>query len=350
MQDWKNSLLPITASIAEAIRIIDASRAHICLVTDGNGRLCGTITDGDVRRGLLRSVALDASVDEIMKPTPIMGRQGESPRHYLELMRSAEVRQLPIIGSDGRVVGLVTLEELVDGGERPNWVVLMAGGLGARLRPLTDETPKPMLKVGAKPLLETIIENFTQHGFRRFYISVNYLAEKVKDYFGDGSALGCEIRYLEEKEQLGTGGALRLLPERPEAPLIVMNGDVLTKVNFSQLLEFHEEHAAAATMCVREYDFQVPYGVVQLSEHRIAQLMEKPVYSFFVNAGIYVIEPRLLELLPAEARQFHMTDLFTRVVETGGETAAFPIREYWIDIGQIDDFHRANGDFSGNFS
>jgi NDP-sugar pyrophosphorylase family protein len=204
--------------------------------------------------------------------------------------------------------------------------------------------------VGTKPLLETIIENFVQHGFRRFYISVNYLADKVKDHFGDGRALGCEIRYLEETEQLGTAGALGLLPERPDSPLVVMNGDVLTKVNFAQLLEFHHEHAAAATMCVREYDFQVPYGVVQLSEHRIAQLVEKPVYSFFVNAGIYVIEPDLLDLVPAGARLFHMTDLFATVVEGGRETAAFPIREYWIDIGQIDDFHRANGDFSRNFA
>lgn len=350
MLNWESTLLGITGSVADAIRIIDGNRAHICLVVDEQRKLRGTITDGDVRRGLLKSVPLTAPVGEIMKSTPLMVRDDEVPRHYLTLMRQAEVRQLPLVDAQGHVTGLVIEEEITGTGDRPNWVVLMAGGLGARLRPLTDETPKPMLKVGTKPLLETIIENFVQHGFTNFYISVNYLADKVKDYFGDGSKWSCTIRYLEEKEQLGTAGALKLLPEKPAHPLIIMNGDVLTKVNFTQLLDFHREHGAAATMCVREYDFQVPYGVVDLEDQRISKLIEKPVYSFFVNAGIYVIEPELLDSLPQKSGLFHMTDLFDLTVKTGKETAAFPIREYWIDIGQIDDFHRANGDFSGVFA
>lgn len=350
MTHWRSTLLRGTAPLAEAIRIIDASSKQICLVVDGEDRLLGTVTDGDVRRAILKAVPLDAPVERVMNPAPTTLAPEYVREDAVQLMRSKQLHQLPVVDVGGRVVGLVLIDDLMKEGRRAdNWVVLMAGGLGARLRPLTEIVPKPMLKVGVKPLLETTLEGFVQQGFRRFYISVNYLADKVKEYFGDGTRWGCEIRYLEEKEQLGTAGALGLLPERPEKPLIVMNGDVLTKVNFGHLLDFHREHKAAATMCVREYDFRVPYGVVQLEGARINGLVEKPVHSFFVNAGIYVIEPGLLEIVPRDGRQFHMTHLFENALAAGHETAAFPIREYWIDIGQIDDLARANGDYRGLF-
>ncbi|MBM3567059.1 MAG: CBS domain-containing protein [Alphaproteobacteria bacterium] len=349
MEDWKTALLSEGASIAEAIRVLESNVAHICLVVDGEGRLKGTITDGDVRRGLLRSLTLTEPADKVMKTTPIVGRASQDIQTQLDALRRVQILQLPLVDDDGRVVGLVTTKDLIAPGPRDNWVVLMAGGLGLRLRPFTEEMPKPMLKVGPKPLLETTLESFLLQDFRRFYISVNYLADKVRNYFGDGSRWGCEIRYLEEKEPLGTAGALSLLPERPSMPLIVMNGDVLTKVNFGQLLDFHREHKAAATMCVREYDFQVPYGVVRLDGARIHGLTEKPIHSFFVNAGIYVVEPGLLDALPIDGRRFHMTDLFEHAIGKGQETAAFPLREYWIDIGQLDDFTRANGDYGGLF-
>ena len=350
MTQWRSTLLQSTASLAEAIRIIDASSKQICLVVDGEERLLGTITDGDVRRAILNSVPLDAPVDRVMNRAPTTLPPGHAREDALQLMRGKQLHQLPVVGSDRRVVGLALIDDLItEGRTADNWVVLMAGGLGSRLRPLTENTPKPMLKVGVKPLLETTIENFAQQGFRRFYVSVNYLADKVKEYFGDGARWGCEIRYLEEKEQLGTAGALGLLPERPQSSLIVMNGDVLTKVSFGHLLAFHREHKAAATMCVREYDFRVPYGVVQLDGARISGLVEKPVHSFFVNAGIYVVEPSLLDDVPRDGRQFHMTHLFENARAAGQDTAAFPIREYWIDIGQVDDLARANGDYRGLF-
>lgn len=349
MKDWKDALLLDSGTIAEAIRVLDASPAHICLVVDGAGRLKGTITDGDIRRGLLRSLPLTAPATEVMKGTPIIGRPGDDRHALLAALREARVRQLPLVDDENRVIGLETVDEMSNSGPRPNWVVLMAGGMGMRLRPLTEQTPKPMLKVGTKPLLETTLETFLQQDFRRFYISVNYLADRVKDYFGDGGKWSCEIRYLEETEQLGTGGALSLIPSPPEHPIVVMNGDVLTKINFGQLLDFHREHRAAATMCVREYDFQVPYGVVRLDESRIQGLVEKPVHSFFVNAGIYVVEPRLLAAIPRDNRRFHMTQLFENAITAGQNTAAFPIREYWIDIGQLDDFARANGEYNGLF-
>jgi dTDP-glucose pyrophosphorylase len=350
MTHWRSTLLRGAAPLAEAIRIIDASSKQICLVVDDEDRLLGTVTDGDVRRAILKAVPLDAPIERVMNPAPTTLAPEYVREDAVQLMRSKQLHQLPVVDIGGRVVGLVLIDDLMEEGRRAdNWVVLMAGGLGARLRPLTETVPKPMLKVGVKPLLETTLEGFVQQGFRRFYFSVNYLADKVKEYFGDGARWGCEIRYLEEKEQLGTAGALGLLPERPEKPLIVMNGDVLTKVNFGHLLDFHREHKAAATMCVREYDFRVPYGVVQLEGVRINGLVEKPVHSFFVNAGIYVIEPELLDSVPRDGRQFHMTHLFEKAFVAGRETAAFPIREYWIDIGQIDDLARANGDFRGLF-
>jgi NDP-sugar pyrophosphorylase family protein len=209
--------------------------------------------------------------------------------------------------------------------------------------------PKPMLKIGTKPLLESTLERFLLQDFRRFYISVNYLADKVKEHFGDGHKWNCEIRYLEEPEQLGTAGALGLIPEPPVDPIIVMNGDVLTNVNFGHLLDFHSEHRAAATMCVRQYDFQVPYGVISLEETRIRGVTEKPVQSFFVNAGIYAIEPHLLQMIPRDGQCFHMTHLFEKTIAANLGAVAFPIREYWLDIGQIDDLTRANGDYPATF-
>lgn len=346
MQKWRTALLADNGTVADAVRVLEANVAHICLVVDERDRLKGTVTDGDVRRGLLRSVSLDAPVADVMNQTPTTGRLGETADVYIAVMRRIAVRQLPLVDAEDRVIGLVTEDELIKAGPRPNWVVLMAGGLGTRLRPLTDATPKPMLKVGTKPLLETTIENFLQQDFRRFYISVNYLADTVREYFGDGGKWNCEIRYLEEQKQLGTAGALGLMNELPEDPIIVMNGDVLTKVSFGHLLDFHREHGAVATMCVREYDFQVPYGVVQLDGPRIAGLVEKPIHSFFVNAGIYVVEPRLLDSVPRDGRRFHMTELFERAMAGRHKTAAFPLHEYWIDIGQLDDFARANGEWS----
>jgi NDP-sugar pyrophosphorylase family protein len=241
------------------------------------------------------------------------------------------------------------LDYLLEAPERENWVVLMAGGLGTRLAPLTDNCPKPLLKVGNKPILETIIENFISHGFKRFYLSVNYKAEMIEEYFGDGSRWGAEIRYLREDKKMGTAGALGLIPEPLTQPFLVMNGDLLTKVNFSQLLNFHQEQNAHATMCVREYDFQVPYGVVSVDKHRIKSIEEKPVHRFFVNAGIYVLDPEAVSLIPADM-PYDMTSLFEQMTANEREVIAFPVREYWLDIGHRDDFERAAGDFARIFA
>lgn len=348
MSAWKEILVPPETSIRDAILVLDKSSKQIVLVVDGNHRLLGTVTDGDIRRSILKGMSLDDSIQGIMNPDPTVAVMDEGREIILAAMQSNGLHHIPLVDENRRVIGLETLDELIQPRARENWVVLMAGGLGSRLRPLTDECPKPMLKVGNKPLLETILENFIAYGFHKFYISVNYMADVVKSYFGDGSRWGVDICYLHEDQRLGTAGALSMLPKKPAESLLVMNGDLLTKVNFKQLLDFHSGHQAQATMCVREYDFQVPYGVVKIDGHRIISIDEKPIQRFFVNAGIYVLEPDVLNLISSNA-YFDMPTLFEQLIGSKKETAVFPIREYWLDVGQLADYDRANGEYRDIF-
>ena len=348
MKNFRDTLIPPSMAIRKAVEVIDRWGVQIALVADDDGRLLGTLTDGDVRRAILRGHDLDRTVETIMNRDPLIADAAESEDQTLMVMQSEGLRQVPVIDGERRIIGLRLMDELRGPSVQESPVVLMAGGVGARLRPLTDGTPKPMLKVGDKPLLETILENFVSHGCRRFFISVNYMAEKVEAHFGDGGKWGVSIDYLRESRELGTAGALSLLPADMEHPLILMNGDILTRVDFQQLLGFHRDHDAKLTMCIRDYHMQVPFGVVQLEDHRIAQIDEKPVHHFFVNAGIYVIEPSALALVPKETR-FDMPQLVTAMTENGEEIVAFPLREYWLDVGRIDDFERANDDYPRHF-
>jgi dTDP-glucose pyrophosphorylase len=349
MQHWKDTFLLASGTVEEAIRIINSHPAKICLVVDEHEVLLGTVTDGDIRRGLLSRMAITDPVTAIMNATPRTARPSDDANELGLALTNAQLRQMPLLDGHRRVVGLFTLDDW-NSRRRPldNWVVLMAGGLGTRLRPLTENTPKPLLKVGDRPLLETLVEMLTHNGFRRFYISVNYRADQVKQVMGDGQRFGAEIRYLEENERLGTAGALSLIPERPLEPILVMNGDVLTKINFRSLLDFHHEQKASATMCVREYEFQVPFGVVRTKDLRIIGIEEKPIKRFFVNAGIYVLEPEALDMIPKQS-YFDMPKLFEALTESSRPAAAFPVHEYWMDIGRMDDLDRANYEFSEHF-
>lgn len=349
MSSWKQTLVTSGTSLRDAIHVLDTGALQIVLVVDENNRLLGTVTDGDIRRGILKGVSLGEPASKIMNPSPTVARTGDDRQLILSVMQQKQLHHIPVVDEHGGLIGLEILDEIIQRRIRDNPVVLMAGGLGSRLQPLTNNCPKPMLPVGNKPLLETILENFIEYGFHKFYISLNYMGEVIKAYFGDGSRWDVEIAYLEEDRKLGTAGALSLLPEKPSHPMLVMNGDVLTKVNFRQLLEFHLEHRAQATMCVREYDFQVPYGVVKIDKQRIIGVDEKPVQHFFVNAGIYVLDPSIMELIPQNA-YYDMPSLFERLIQRGDETSAFPIREYWLDIGQLADYDRANGEFMQIFS
>jgi dTDP-glucose pyrophosphorylase/CBS domain-containing protein len=343
-KEWRATLVRDSATIREAIRAIDDSALQIALVVDGEQRLVGTVTDGDVRRGLLRGIALDTAVADIMNRQPASCPAALGRDAALAVMRSADVKQVPLLDAAGRVVGLEIVGDVVKRTLRNNWVVLMAGGLGQRLRPLTEDCPKPMLSVGGQPILEIILKNFARQGFSRFFLSVNYKAEMVRRHFGDGARWDVRIDYLEEREKLGTAGALGLLPERPSEPVVVMNGDVLTDINFGSMLDFHLEQRATATMAVREHTVEVPFGVIDLADDYLAGVTEKPRYSWFVNAGVYVVEPRVVDLVePGKA--VDMPALLERVLAGEERIAAFPVREYWRDIGRLEDFERANVDY-----
>lgn len=348
MKKFEKLLLTHDAVIHDAIEKLDNNEAHIVLVVDGNRRLLGTVTDGDVRRGILKGVGLNESVEKIMNQQPIVARKGEDKSKIFSLMRKKLIRQLPIVDIDEKVCGLEVLEDLIEFNRKSNKVVLMAGGLSTRLRPLTNDCPKPMLKVGGKPILETILNRLMQYGFYQFYISINYLGDQIREYFGDGSKWGVEIKYLEEDSKMGTAGSLSLLPKDFQDPILVMNSDLLTKIDFSQLLTFHHEQAARATMCVREFDYTVPYGTCKLENNFIVDVVEKPTYKFFINAGVYVLEPSLLNIIPKNA-YFDMPALFSTLTEQKQPAAAFPIREYWLDIGQLSDFERAHLEYDRVF-
>lgn len=344
MPDWKKAIISPEAPIKEAILAIQNSGFQIALVADSDNRLIGTVTDGDVRRGLLKGYTMGHPAIEIANRDPKSAEESLPTQDLLAILNAHLLRQLPLVTFDGVLAGIVHVDSVKEQVLYPqNPVILMAGGFGKRLRPLTSNTPKPLLSVGDKPLLEAILDSFIQHGFRTFYISVNYLAQSIVDHFGDGSRWGIDITYLHEEEPLGTAGALKLLPQRPELPVIVMNGDLITRVNFRDLLRYHEETGAAGTMCVREYDMEVPFGVVDLEDNRILGIDEKPVHRFFVNAGIYVVSPDAFDLIPEQGR-YDMTRLFTGIIGKGWGTSAFPIHEYWLDVGRLDDFERAQAD------
>jgi dTDP-glucose pyrophosphorylase/predicted transcriptional regulator len=349
MKNWKGLLLSPEASIRKAIEVINASGLQIALVVDQENCLLGTVTDGDIRRAILNGRTIEENVSEIMCENPSSALEQDTKSDLLSLMKRKSLRQIPILDQNKQVVGLENWANLMHKSTQDNVVVLMAGGLGTRLRPLTEDTPKPLLKVGTKPILETIILGFMEYGFDKFQIAVNYQSEKIKDYFQDGAKWGATITYIEETQRLGTAGALSLLPNIPDKPFFVMNGDLLTRINYQHLLDFHEDHNSSATMCVREYDYQIPYGVVNIDEHNILGIEEKPVHRFFVNAGIYVLNPKVIKLLP-ENTNFDMPDLFDKLIETKQITSAFPVHEYWMDIGQVEDFRRANGEFNTKFN
>jgi len=348
MKKWKKVLIYPEMAIIKAIEILDKSNMQIVLVVDQRNFLLGTVTDGDIRRGILRGISLSASVDQVMNCHPTVAKRADSSESRFRIMKSKQLHHIPIVDADGCVTGIETLDDLILTSEMDNLVVLMAGGLGTRLRPLTDHCPKPLLKVGGKPILETIVESFVEQGFHNFCFSVNYMASSIEEYFGNGAKWGAEIRYIREDSVLGTAGALGLLPERTNLPVIVMNSDLLTKVDFRHLLKFHNEQKAKATMCVREYVYQIPYGVVTLDEQRVASIEEKPVQRHLVSAGINILDPEVVDLIQQNV-YLDMPTLFRNLIQQGYETTVFPIREYWLDIGRLEDYDRANGEFSTFF-
>ncbi len=350
MRNWEEALIPKTANVMQAIEIIDKSSIQIGLVVGSKRKLLGVITDGDIRRAILKGISMLDSVSNIMVTNFIYASDKDDIDELLSLMQREDIRQIPILNANSQIVGLKVLMDFVRPTFHKNPVVLMAGGMGTGLRPLTNERPKPLLSVGGKPVLETILRNFVEQGFNNIIISLNYKGKLIEEYFGNGDKFGAKIDYIHEKEPLGTAGSLRLIHiKETKDPLIVMNGDLLTKVNFIQLLNFHSEYRSTATMCVRNYEFQVPFGVASIHDNQLLSLDEKPTQRLFINAGIYVLEYDILNLIPKN-KLFNMTDLFQVLLSNNYKTTAFPIHEYWIDIGQMHDLERANGEFTEYFN
>jgi len=344
----KNILISPNTTIKKTLYIIDEGAIKLAIVVDKENKLLGTISDGDIRRAILNGFSLDDKIENIYNINPFVIEKNYNKEEIIKLCTQKKIYQIPIVDENKKVIDILLLDELLKEKEYPNKVVLMVGGLGTRLRPLTEETPKPLLKVGGKPILETIIENFKKYGFKNFVFCVNYKAHMIEEYFKNGKKFGVNIEYVYEKERMGTAGALSLLNKIPKEPFFVMNGDLLTNINFENMLQFHLEHNAIATMGVREYEYQVPFGVVNVKNEKILSIDEKPIHKFFVNAGIYILNPKAIDFIPKN-KFFDMPTLFEKLIEQNKNTVSFPIREYWLDIGRIEQFEQAQVEYKKVF-
>lgn len=333
-------VVSLKSKIVDAIGIIDQSGLQAALVLDGSGILRGIITDGDVRRGLLRGVQLDAPVTEIMNARPIVAKVGDSPDAIQRVARQFGVRHMPVVDEIGKLLSMEFIGGIEPEPPRTNWAVVMAGGLGTRLRPITDNLPKPLVTIGDRPILEIMVRHVAEQGIKRFFVSVNYKGHMIEEYFGAGKKWNVEIDYLREKGQLGTAGALSLLPERPIEPVLVLNGDVMSSVKLGQMLDYHKEMDASVTIGAFSYEHSVPFGVLEMDNGFVVRVREKPVFRHFVAGGIYVFSPDVLDLMQHD-EPVDMPDLIERVISSNRKVAAFPIHEYWRDIGRLDDLLRA---------
>ena len=336
--------------LANVLEILNKEiESKIVMVVDESGVLLGTITDGDVRRALLSGKDMSSLAADVMFVDFKYAYSETSIEIIKEDMKKYDIKQMPVLDKEKKLIGLYLIDELSGFVERSNPVMIMAGGLGSRLKPLTDDCPKPMLKVGGQPILEIILKNLREQGFSKFYFSINYLGEQIKDYFGDGEKWDASIEYIHEKEKLGTAGSMSLLPDGLEGPVLVMNGDVLTRVDFASLLSFHSNNNSDVTLCIREYEMEVPYGVVSLREHEVLDIVEKPVQKYFVSAGIYAFNSSVLKSL--EFNQYKdMPDFIRSLTLDGKMIGAFPIHEYWMDIGRHNEFKQIHEDYGKNFS
>lgn len=330
---------------------IDQSAKGIALVLDEQRHLIGTVTDGDIRRAILAGMDLELSISELLRQRQpgfssgaITAPLGTDDTALLDLMTENGVRHIPLVDETGCVADISFLTELVKEYKLPLRALVMAGGYGNRLRPLTEELPKPMLPVGNKPLLELIVEQLKQAGIRQVNVATHYKGDVISEHFKNGEAFGVDIRYVKEDQPLGTAGALSLLEEVDE-PLLVINGDILTRVDFRALLHFHREHKADLTVCVRQYEFNVPYGVIDTDGVNVKAILEKPVVRQFINAGIYLLNPQVRRLIP-NGQPYDIPDLIDRLINEQRTVVCFPIREYWLDIGKVDQYDQAKADIA----
>ena len=338
---WRKAILNTDTNIQQAIRNLDQVGIKIVMVVNDAGELEGTISDGDIRRGLLKGLDLNSSIESVTRHNPLVVPPEMGRDMVMQLMVANKIQQIPVVNEHRHVVGLHLWDEITTPPTRTNLMVIMAGGMGTRLRPYTENCPKPLLPVAGKPMLEHIIERAKREGFSHFVLAIHYLGNMIEDYFGNGERLGVKIDYLREQSPLGTAGALGLLAPYPDSPFVVTNGDVITDIRYGELLDFHIRHEAAATMAVRVHEWQHPFGVVQTQGVEIVGFEEKPVARSHINAGVYVLEPDTLCVLSAETH-CDMPTLFERLQVQAKRTVAYPMHEPWLDVGKPDDLKQAN--------
>lgn len=330
-------------TLINVLKKLDSGAKGIVLVVDENKRLLGTITDGDVRRAILRGVSLESPISDIIHYNPVYVKSTATKEEIKDIFIKKAVKQIPVVDDNNVVVDLISINDILLPEGKDNPVIIMAGGLGTRLKDLTKEVPKPMLKVGQDPILYHIINNFKQYGYNRIFISVNYKAEIIENYFQDGYAYGVKIEYIREKKRLGTAGGIRLAKEYLNTPFFVINGDIFTNINVESMMEYHLENNFDMTLGVKDYTFQVPYGVIETKGKLVKQIIEKPSVPYLINGGIYCLNPQLVDYIPEE-QYFEITDLINVCLEKDLKVGVYKIKEYWMDIGRIEDYNKVNSD------
>jgi len=350
MINFRKLYINTSSTIKEAMRVIELGTLKMALVVDDEEMFMGILSDGDIRRALLNDYILSDKIDTIYTKEAVVAYISDTNDLIIRKGITNDIYQIPILNESGKVVEFRELHNISNIAQNQNKVVIMAGGLGTRLQPLTDETPKPLLPVGGKPILETIIETFSKNSFKNFIISVNYKSEMIKEYFGDGEKFGVNIEYVDETKRMGTAGSLSLMKKSLTECFFVVNADLLTDLNYNYLLQYHLGHEADATLCVRQYTMQIPYGVVETINQTILEIEEKPEHSFLVSGGIYVFRPNVLEFIP-EGEYYDMPTLFDKLITMKKRVNAFSIRDrdYWRDIGNIDEYKKANEEYESKF-
>ena len=346
-QLWRQAILPTNANIGQAIRNLDQVAIKIVMIVNEAGILEGTISDGDIRRGLLKGLNLNSPIINVIHRNSLVVPPELGRELVMQLMIANKIQQIPVVDAQHQLVGLHLWDEITTPIARPNMMVIMAGGMGTRLRPHTENCPKPLLNVAGKPMLEHIIDRAKHEGFCHFILAIHYLGGMIQSHFGDGERLGVKIEYLCEQSPLGTAGALGLLEPSPNLPFVVTNGDVITDIRYGELLDFHVRHNATATMAVRGHEWQHPFGVVQMQGVEIIGFEEKPIFRSHINAGVYALDPDALKVLTKDTH-CDMPTLFERLQGLSLRTVAYPMHEPWLDVGRPDDLEQANADAKSN--
>lgn len=340
--------IKLNSTIKDAMEAIDKNLTGGAFVVDEYFHVKGVITDGNIRRAILRGYSIGDSIEEIYSKSFKYVTSYVSRKKVKELMFKYKIRQIPVLDEQGKIINLYFIDDIISYEEKDNYVFILAGGLGTRLKPLTDDTPKPMLKLADKPILEHIIEQFKEYGYRKFIISLNYKGEIIENYFGNGEKFDVNIEYVRETKQLGTAGSIKLAEEKFKKPFIVINGDILTGMDFDSFLNYHIENDFDVTVGSRNYEIKVPYGVMITENNLIKSMEEKPVYSFFINSGIYVLSEKVVSYIPNN-EMYNMTDLIEEIIANKGRSGVYQITEYWSDIGQMEEFHKAKEDIKKFF-